>query len=125
MVAGEVGVTGKDRFARHPIAVALATMMLTVGYAAEAPAADMELWAPPGGNVVIKDSTGSILRMLVNGTTGEVRIPQLPNADFFGTATCFGSDGTLGRCSMTSIGATGARGPRAPRAPRALAELER
>ena len=68
------------RLARRPIAVALAGALLAVGFPTEVLAADVELWAPPGGNVVIKDSSGSVLRMLVNGSTGDVQIPYLPGA---------------------------------------------
>ncbi|MEP7359677.1 MAG: hypothetical protein ABI847_20665, partial [Anaerolineales bacterium] len=37
--------------------LAVATM-LAAGTAFNARAADVELWSPPGGNVVVKDSTG-------------------------------------------------------------------
>ncbi|HZX90863.1 MAG TPA: hypothetical protein VFE67_09480, partial [Rudaea sp.] len=74
------GATARDRFARRPIAVALAGALLATGLPAELLAADVEIWAPPGGNVVIKDSSGSLVRLQVNGTTGDVQIPYLPQA---------------------------------------------
>ena len=53
-----VRTSAKHRFARRPLAAALAAAaLLTVAFTPAAPAADMELWAPAGGNVVIKDST--------------------------------------------------------------------
>lgn len=74
-----VRTSAKHRFARRPLAAALAAAtLLAVGFSPEAPAADMEFWAPAGGNVVIKDSTGAIIRMLINGSNGDVLIPQLP-----------------------------------------------
>ena len=73
------------RFARRPVAVALAAaLQLTVGFVTETPAADMELWAPPGGNVVIKDSTGALLRMLERSGRGDLeqrRAPDDPERD--------------------------------------------
>ena len=103
--------TGNDRFARRPIAIALAGALLTVGLPAEVLAADVELWAPPGGNVVIKDSSGSLVRLQVNGTTGDVVIPYLPQTTQQTSPLCFNAvTGLLGQCGALPIGPPGPTG---------------
>jgi hypothetical protein len=93
------GAAARDRFARRPIAIALAGALLAAGLPAELLAADVEIWAPPGGNVVIKDSSGSLVRLQVNGTTGDVQIPYLPQSTPQPSPLCFNAvTGLLGLC---------------------------
>src|SRR5580765_1080113 len=85
-------VAGATRtFVRRPIAAAIAAALLTAGAGLPAGAAYVELWAPPGGNIVFNDSTGTVLRFRVNGTTGDVEIPYLPQATSQASQLCFNS----------------------------------
>ena len=67
--------------------IAVATALLLAGTAAMA--ADVELQAPPGGNVVVKDSAGTV-RLQVQGS-GPVTIPNLVTAPQLNRVTCLGS----------------------------------
>ena len=90
--------------------IAVATALLLAATAAVA--ADVELQAPPGGNVVVKDSAGN-LRLQVQGS-GPVTIPNLVTAPQLNRVTCFDSaTGALGQCLPGALptGATGATGP--------------
>jgi hypothetical protein len=86
--------------------------LLTLAVAPQARAADTEIWTPPTGNFAVKDSTGSILRLLVNGTTGDVQIPHLAASASQATALCFDStSGLLGQCATFPVGPAGPQGP--------------
>jgi hypothetical protein len=78
----------------------------------------------PRGNFAVRDSTGSILRLLVNGTTGEVTIPYLTGAPQYTLPVCFQTGTGLWtvrhRCVHGTDGATGATGATGPTGPPAL-----
>jgi hypothetical protein len=100
---------------RVPLRVALVVTMALIGIAASARAADVEFWTAPGGNFVVKNSTGAILHLLVNGTTGDVTIPRLPQSTDQANALCFdGSTGLLGKCATFPTGPQGDPGPQGP-----------
>jgi hypothetical protein len=62
-----------NRFKQRPLAIALAATLAFGGV--KVYAADVEVRTPPGGGFAVRDSTGSLLRLLVNGVTGEVTVP--------------------------------------------------
>ncbi|MEO8847856.1 MAG: collagen-like protein [Casimicrobiaceae bacterium] len=96
------------RRALIPMLVALMLAFASVG----AHAGDVEMWTAPGGNFSIKDSTGAIVLMLVNGTTGDVMIPLLPTAGTQANAVCVNSaTGLLGQCATVPTGPPGPAGP--------------
>ncbi|MEO6928121.1 MAG: hypothetical protein ABI190_03055 [Casimicrobiaceae bacterium] len=99
---------------RRALVPALAALMLAFA-SVGAHAADVEMWTAPGGNFSIKDSTGAIVLMLVNGTNGDVMIPFLPSAATQANAVCFNSaNGMLGQCATVPIGPPGPAGPPGP-----------
>src|SRR6185295_13430949 len=98
-----------NRFARRPLTVALALALATSGQ--QLRAADVDIRTPPGGNFAVRDSTGALLRLLVNGTNGEVSIPFLTAAPIQPNLVCFqNGTGLLGQCAAGGFGATGATG---------------
>jgi len=79
-------------------------------FAVSAHAADIEIKAPPGGKVLIKDSTGTTTPLIVDGA-GPVTVPGLPaSAVVSAGVVCFDANGTLAKCAPI-IGATGPVGP--------------
>src|SRR5262245_241240 len=98
-------------FKQRPLAIALAAT-LALG-SSRLNAAEVEIRTPPGGNFAVRDSTGAILRLLVNGTTGEVTIPFLTGAPQQSNVVCFQTGtGLLGQCTPGSVtGPQGAQGP--------------
>jgi len=97
----------KSTLRLSPVRIAvLAALVLATPYAF---AADVEIKAPPGGKVVIKDSTGATTLLTVD-PSGLIIVPGLPATS--GTSAgivCFDSSGTLVKCPPT-IGAAGATG---------------
>jgi len=115
--AGAAGVSvaiGRVRaFARKPLPLALAVALAVAGSAAIA--ADVEIRAPAGGGVVIKDSTAAIL-LRADGT-GPITIPNLITAGQKNRVACFDSaSGQLGQClpSALPVGPAGPIGPAGP-----------
>ncbi len=107
--ASRQGNTLMNRFARRPLTVALALALAASGQ--QLRAADVEIRTPPGGNFAVRDSTGALLRLLVNGTNGEVTIPFLTTAPVQPSLVCFQTGtGLLGQCATGAFGATGATG---------------
>ena len=107
-----------SRFRRRPIVLALARALAS----AATLGADVEIRTPPGGNFAVRDSTGAALRLLVNGTTGEITIPFLTGAPQQPQPLCFQTGtGLLGQCVTGAFagptgptGPTGATGPVGP-----------
>jgi hypothetical protein len=79
------------------------------GGAVLAQAADVQVNAPPGGNVVFKDSSGATTLLQVQGT-GPVTVPSLPTSPTYTTGVCFNGAGVLGQCA-TLVGPPGPAGP--------------
>src|SRR6185295_14130032 len=103
------GNTLMNRFARRPLTAALALALAATGQ--QLLAADVEVRTPPGGNFAVRDSTNTLLRLLVNGTSGEVTIPFLTIAPVQPNLVCFDTvTGILGQCAPGAFGATGAIG---------------
>ena len=67
-----------NRFAKRPLTAALALALAASGQ--QLRAADVEIRTPPGGNFAVRDSTGGLLGLLVNGADGQVTIPFLTTA---------------------------------------------
>ncbi len=89
-------------FKQRPLAIALAAT-IALG-SSRLHAADVEIRTPPGGNFAVRDSTGAILRLLVNGTTGEITVPYLTAAPQQTNVVCFQTGtGLLGQCAPGSI----------------------
>ena len=100
-----------NRFAKRPLAAALAFALAASGQ--QLRAADVEIRTPPGGNFAVRDSTGALLGLLVNGTDGQVTIPFLTTAAVQPSLVCFQpGTGLLGQCATGAFGAT--QGPPAP-----------
>ena len=98
-----------NRFAKRPLAVALAFALAASGQ--QLRAADVEIRTPPAGNFAVRDSTGALLGLLVNGTNGQVTIPFLTTAAVQPSLVCFQpGTGLLGECATGAFGATGATG---------------
>ena len=98
-------------FVRKPIPSALATALALASPVAVG--ADLEIRAPAGGGVVIKDNSANATLMRLNGT-GPVTIPNLQTAGQKDRAVCFDStSGQLGQCAPGALpaGPTGAAGP--------------
>ena len=105
-----------NRFTRRPLTAALAFALAASGQ--QLRAADVEIRTPPAGNFAVRDSTGALLRLLVNGTNGSVTIPFLTTAPIQPSLVCFQpGTGLLGQCAtgatggFGATGATGATGP--------------
>lgn len=98
-------------FRRDPLALAVAVALATGG--AYAYAADVEIKAPPGGKVVVKDATGATTLLSID-PSGIIVVPGLPgsNGTLLGVV-CFDLAGTLIKCPPT-IGATGPTGATGP-----------
>jgi len=89
-------------------AVALMLAMLT----GSVHAADVEIWTAAGGNFAVKDSTGALVRLLINGSNGDVLLPFLTFAAAQPSAVCFNSGtGLLGQCATFPTGPQGPAGP--------------
>ena len=98
-----------NRFAKRPLATALAFALAASSQQLRAD--DIEIRPPPGGNFAVRDSTGALLLLLVNGTNGQVTIPFLTAAPVQSSLVCFQpGTGVLGTCATGSFGATGATG---------------
>src|SRR5215471_16602483 len=116
------------RFRQRPLAIALATS-LALG-SAKALAVDVEIRTPPGGGFAVRDSAGTLLRLFVNGATGEVTIPFLVAAPQQPNGVCFqNGTGLLGQCPPGSQGpqgpqgaqgAQGAQGSQGPQGPQGV-----
>lgn len=102
---------------KRPLALAVAMVLAASG--AESIAADVEVRTPAGGNFAVRDSSGALLRLLVNGSTGEVTIPFLTGAPQRATPVCFETGtGLLGQCApIAGSGPTGPTGPTGPAGP--------
>ena len=73
-------------------------------------AADLELKAPPGGRVVVKDPTGATVQFIVDAN-GQITIPGLTASSTASlNVVCFDAAGALAKCA-TVVGATGSVGP--------------
>ena len=97
-----------NRFRQRPLAIALAATLALGG--AKVYAAEVEIRTPAGGGFAVRDSTGSLSRLLVNGATGEVAIPYLQFATQQNNVVCFQlASGLLGQCVPGSL--TGPQGP--------------
>ena len=82
-------------------------------FAVSARAADIEIKAPPGGKVLIKDATGATTPLIVDGA-GPVTLPGLPASTVVSAGVvCFDANGTLAKCAPI-IGAQGPVGPAGP-----------
>ncbi len=89
------------RFKQRPLAIALAGTLAIGGI--NAYAADVEVRTPAGGGFAVRDSGGSILRLFVDGATGEVTVPQLVSAPQQPNVVCFQTaTGMLGQCAPGS-----------------------
>jgi hypothetical protein len=98
-----------NRFARRPLTAALAFALAASGQ--QLRAADVEIRTPPGGNFAVRDSTGALLGLLVNGINGEVTVPFLTVAGVQPNLVCFQpGTGLLGQCATVALGPTGATG---------------
>jgi len=77
-------------------------------------AADIEIKAPPGGRVVIKNADGTTMAFIAD-SNGNVTIPALPASSTASTnIVCFDAAGLLAKCPASLVGATGATGPTGP-----------
>ena len=60
-------------------------------------AADLEIKAPPGGKVVVKDATGAATRLIIDGA-GPVTLPGLPaSVTVSAGVVCSDATGTLAK----------------------------
>src|SRR5258706_15198469 len=99
----------RKNFRQRPLAIALAAT-LAIG-AANVLALDVDVRTPPGGGFAVHDSSGALVRLFVDGTSGAVTIPFLTGAATQANPVCFQTaTGLLGQCLSGSIGATGATG---------------
>ena len=102
-----------------------AVLAMIAAVTVNAYAADVEIKVPPGGKVVVKDSTGTSTALIVDGA-GPVTVPGLPASTVVSAGVvCFDANGTLAKCApiigaqgpvgppgaVGAIGATGAAGP--------------
>jgi len=95
-------------------AMAAAALMLAM-LTGSVRAADVEIWTAVGGNFAVKDSTGALVRLLVNGSNGDVQLPFLTSAAAQSSAVCFNSGtGLLGQCATFPTGPQGPAGPPGP-----------
>jgi hypothetical protein len=74
-------------FRKRPLAIALAAS-LAFGYS-HVLAADVEIRTPAGGGFAVRDSTGSLLRMFLDGSSGALTIPFLTTAAAQPNPICF------------------------------------
>ena len=87
-----------------------AALAIFVAFNVNAHAADVEIKAPPGGKVVVKDSTGTTTPLIIDGA-GPVTVPGLPASTVVSAGVvCFDANGTLAKCAPI-IGAQGPAGP--------------
>src|SRR6185369_6266908 len=94
-------------FRRRPLAIALAATLAFSS--ANALAADVEIRTPAGGGFAVRDSTGSLLRLFLDGSTGALSIPFLTTAAVQPNPICFqNGTGLVGQCAP---GAGGSQGP--------------
>jgi hypothetical protein len=101
-------------FKRTVIAAAIGASLLMASAMAQS---DVEIKAPPGGRVVIKNANGSIT-VLTADSSGNVAIPGLPASSTTSTnIVCFDAAGLLAKCPAGLVGATGATGPIGPVGP--------
>jgi len=96
-------------FRHRPVAIAI-SLALAGALPATSSAADVEIKAPAGGSVVIRNADGTVL-VLSADSAGNVRVPGLPSST---TATagvvCFDATGQLAKCPP-NFGAAGPTGP--------------
>ncbi len=89
--------------------------ILCAGFTGTSQAADVETRTPPGGNFTVFDSTGAQLRLLIDGTNGDIQVPRLPTSTPQDNAVCFDAGtGLLGQCSAFPAGPAGPSGPSGP-----------
>lgn len=80
-------------------------------------AVDLEMKAPPGGRVAIKNADGSLTMLIVDPTTGTVILPTLPGSTAASAGVvCFDATGALAKCAAI-VGATGPAGATGPIGP--------
>ena len=83
-------------FKQSPLRVAI--LLALAAFSAYSSAADIELKAPPGGRVVVKDATGATVQLMVDAA-GVVTVPALVGS---GTTSlnvvCFDAAGALAKC---------------------------
>ena len=92
-----------------PIAAAVTVALLGIGASAPTLAADVEIKAPAGGSVVIRNADGTVL-VLSADSAGNVRVPGLPaSATATAGVVCFDASGQLAKCPP-NYGATGPTG---------------
>lgn len=101
----------KYQFRHRQVALAVAATLTVSG--TQLYAADVEIKAPPGGSVVIRNSDGTVL-VLSADSAGNVRIPGLPaSSGTIAGVVCYDAAGVLTKCPpiIGATGATGALGP--------------
>jgi Collagen triple helix repeat (20 copies) len=108
----------KQQFRLSPLSAALvAALAISTSMTQGAYAADVEIKAPPGGRVVIKNADGTITAFTAD-SNGNVVIPGLPASSTASTnIVCFDAAGLLAKCPAGLVGATGATGPAGPVGP--------
>ena len=78
------------KFQYTPVALAI-----TLALSHAASAADVEIKAPPGGSVVLRNSDGTVT-VLIADSTGTVRIPGLPTSSGASAGVvCYDAAGVL------------------------------
>ena len=85
-------------FRRRPLAIALAATLAFSS--ANALAADVEIRTPAGGGFAVRDSTGSLLRLFLDGSTGALSIPFLTTAAVQPNPICFQNGTGLHFCNF-------------------------
>ena len=61
-------------------------------------AVDLEIKAPPGGRVAVKNADGSLTTLLIDPTTGTVILPGLPGSTAASAGVvCFDAAGALAK----------------------------
>jgi len=88
-------------FVLRPVPLALAAAMALTTVSVNVPAADVEIWGPPGGGFAVRDSTGAILRLLVD-VNGDVFIPHLPATIVQNSFLCFNATSGFGHLDLST-----------------------
>lgn len=101
--------TNRPKRRLTPVAAAISIALLGMGGSAPTLAADVEIKAPAGGSVVIRNADGTVL-VLSADSAGNVRVPGLPgSAAATAGVVCFDASGQLAKCPP-NYGATGPTG---------------
>lgn len=95
----------------------LTALVLALVMPAAAMAADIRLTPPPGGGMVVTDSTGAQVRLRVDGS-GAIAMPGLADTSAPYQVLCMGNAGALGTCPAGAVvGPVGPTGPTGPAGP--------